>query len=292
MRICLAVVSLVVVPSLAHADVNADVTQAVTAFVDGVAKNKAPAVELFITPGYGERDDSFVYEAVPKDISDARGVIASSKVVASQIEVSKSGKSAWLAGEIAGHVERQGKAKAEPIRVSAFLIKDDHGWHVQATHWSTGEPDRPSNMCGNREEWSLHSSVPKEAQAAVKSVYDGLAGEYTVEHGASINPAKFGKLLSDDSKAYVIGSAPKEVIAGGAKIKSVLKKWEITAYAANGAMPARAGVGPDGEMMWLAMGVIAPPGLCTTYRSFFVLAKESAGWRIVHQHYSEATNPY
>jgi ketosteroid isomerase-like protein len=175
--------------------------------------------------------------------------------------------------------------------VSAFLFKDDKGWHVQATHWSTGEPDRKTEMCGDLQEWRLDPRIGPGAKDAVKAVYDALEGDWMMEGG--VKTEGFAKLLSADKNAFVIGSAPKETFAGGAKIKGIFKKWMIsTTVPENDEYLARAAVGPDGEMMWIAMGVTAPPQLCTTYRTLFVLAKESGGWRIVHQHYSRATNPY
>lgn len=70
------------------------------------------------------------------------------------------------------------------------------------------------------------------------------------------------------------------------------KKWEISVSHSEGEpLPARAGIGSDGEMMWVVMGAIAPPRLCTTYRTLFVLAKEPNGWRIVHHHYSQGIDP-
>jgi len=279
----------------AHADASADVTQAFADFITAIAKNKAPAVDLFISPGRGDQtgeDDRF-HTAVPADLSDTRAIIASPKLKTAKVVVSKSGKSAWIAGEVPGSVKRNGKQTAEPIRVSAFLVKSDAGWKVQATHWSTGEPDQPTEMCGSREDWMPVASIPKDAQTIVDSVFDGLSSEYVMNKGPTFDTSKFLKILSDDPNAYVIGSAPKEIFAGGAKIKSVFKKWEISAVTDSGGKhPARAAIGPDGEMMWIAMGVIAPAGLCVSYRTLLVLAKEKAGWRIVHQHYSQPASSF
>jgi len=290
-----AIVVVLFAAGVAHADSNADVTKAFGAFIDGVATGK-PAltgVDVFITPEHDETDDNGVAVAVSSDLSGMKAMIASSKLKVTKVSVAKGGKSAWIAGEIGGKLERKGKKKNEPIRVSAFVINDDKGWHVKATHWSTGEPDEKTDMCGMLEPWRVSPNIPKDTEATVKAVFASLEGDWAQEGGVKMNPAKFAKLLSDDKNALAIGSAPKESFAGGAKIKSVFKKWQISASGPDeGKYNARAAIGPDGEMMFIAMSVTAPPQLCTAYRTLFVLAKESGGWRIVHHHYSQPTNPY
>ncbi|HUQ03764.1 MAG TPA: nuclear transport factor 2 family protein [Kofleriaceae bacterium] len=291
-RIVLAL-ALLLAPSVALADDGADVGKAFTSFVDGVARGQPGAttgVDLFITPGDGDVEDGFV-QPVTADLAETRGMIAGGKLKVNKVVVSKSARSAWIAGEVPGAVKRKGKVKKEPVRVSAFLFKDDKGWHVQATHWSTGEPDRKTDMCGDLEEWRLEPRIAPAAKETVKAVFGALEGDALMEGG--VTTGGFAALLSADKNAYVIGSAPKETFVGGAKIKSVFKKWKISAYSPeDDAYLARATVGPDGEMMWVALSVIAPPQLCTSYRTLFVLAREAAGWRIVHQHYSSATNPF
>ena len=47
------------------------------------------------------------------------------------------------------------------------------------------------------------------------------------------------------------------------------------------------GITPDGNLLWMTAATMVP-SMCTSYRTLLVLAKEPAGWRIVHQHYSEA----
>src|SRR5262249_18527616 len=81
---------------IAHADASAEVTQAFAAFIDGVATNKAPAVDLLITTDSGEKTgkDQQYFAAVPKDLGDARAAIASAKLKAAKVVVSKGGKSA------------------------------------------------------------------------------------------------------------------------------------------------------------------------------------------------------
>ncbi len=286
----LAVLTLALLVSTAHADSKADVTQAFASFIDAVATKKPAPVELFIVPGTDNEDDNNpeFHLPVPADLADTRAVIASTKLKTAKLVVSPSGKSAWIAGEIAGRIERAGKQKNEPIRVSAFLAKDDKGWHVIATHWSTGEPDVKSEYCGMREPWKPVVNVPKAAAPIVKLVFEALdTVDFKPGEGPVYDTSKFGKILSDDKSAYAIGSAPKEVFTG-AKIKAVFKKWEIQAESGDpGTYPARAGLGPDGAMAWIAMGVASPDALCTSYRTFMVLAKEASGWKIVHQHYSQ-----
>ncbi len=164
------------------------------------------------------------------------------------------------------------------MRVSAFLVLAANGWQVTATHWSVAVPNRVVEMCGAvMNEWNVKPSVPKDLEAPVRSVLEALRDN------------RFVKVLSDDKNALVIGSAPDELFTGGASIKSIFKKWSIGAYslAPVDELPARAGSGPDGELMWIALAVAAPAQLCTTYRTLLVLQNEKAGWRIVQQHYSE-----
>jgi hypothetical protein len=105
----------------------------------------------------------------------------------------------------------------------------------------------------------------------------------------SQQPATFLALLSDDKRAQVFGSAPKETFVGGKKIKGVFKRWtvELTCWDRDDPkLPARAGATPDGELMWMAVGV-AYYRPCTSYRTMLVMTKEKGAWKIVHQHYSE-----
>ena len=281
----LAVLTLALLVSTAHADSKADVTQAFATFIDAVATKKPSPVELFIVPGYDDQDGQFRLP-VPADLADTRAVIASAKLKTTKVAVSPSGKSAWIAGEIAGRID--GTKKTEPIRVSAFLAKDDKGWHVIATHWSMGVPDSKVEGCGMVDPYELVPSVPKNAAPLVKQVFDALEPvDFKPGVGPIYDTSKFGKLLSDDKNAYAIGSAPKELFAG-ARIKAVFKKWKIqpeTGEAGND--PVRAGLGPDGEMAWIAFGMRGPDELCVSYRTLMVLAKEASGWKVVHQHYSQ-----
>ncbi|NVB82763.1 MAG: hypothetical protein HOV81_30580, partial [Kofleriaceae bacterium] len=72
MKRSLALVAFLLLPStLAHADAKADVTKAFASFVDAIATNKTPSVELFIAPASDERVDDAVGGArkpVPEDL--------------------------------------------------------------------------------------------------------------------------------------------------------------------------------------------------------------------------------
>jgi len=294
MRQLLVVLVVVGLAGTAHADANADVTKAFTTFIEGVAAKKAAmkGVDTFIPPGSDETsDEDGTVLPVPSDVDDVGSTIASPKLKVTKVMVSKSGKSAWLAGELPGSILRKKKIKKEPLRVSGFLANDGKAWQVTAIHFSTGEPDRKTDMCGARDDWRPKPSIPKALQPTVKDIMTALEGDYLSEGGVKTD--KFVKLLSDDKNAVLIGSAPKEVFTGGAKIKGMFKKWKISSQSADGdTIYARGAQGPDGEMMWISTGIVAPVEFCTSYRTLFVLAKESAGWRIVHQHYSSSTNPY
>ncbi len=260
----IALLALLLAPSIAAADTTAAVTKAFTAFVDAVAASQPVprSIDTFITPYH---DD----DPVPKDLARVRALLGKAKVKVTSVVASKTGKSAWLVADISGK---------DTLRASAFLVLTSDGWQVTATHWSVAVPNRVVEMCGAvMNEWTIKPSVPKDLEAPVRSVVEALR-----DHS-------FVKVLSDDKHALVIGSAPDEVFTGGSSIKSIFKKWAIGAYSLTPGdeLGARAGTGPDGELMWIALAVDAPAQLCTTYRTLLVLQKEKAGWRIVQQHYSE-----
>jgi ketosteroid isomerase-like protein len=253
------------------------VTAAFTAFVDGVAAGKpVPAnVELFLPPG---NDDG---EPRPSDLAPTRKLLDKPKVKVLAAVVAPAGTSAWVAAEITAKVPRSGKIKKESLRASALLVKEGGAWSVRATHWSGGVKNVVDAGCGALDfEWMFEGDVPAKVEAPVKAVLAAFEDP---------DARSLVALLSDDKRAYVIGSAPGEKIVGGPKIKSVFKKWNVNLLYWDkdaGKLPSRAGLSPDGELMWMTAATMVSK-LCTSYRSFFVLAKEPGGWRIVHQHYSE-----
>ena len=258
----------------ARAGADADVTRAFTAFVDGVAAGKPepPGLEAFLTP----TDDDLV-QGGPA----LRAMLKAPKVKVLQVVVSKGGTSAWLAAEIPAQVPVAGKKpRADTLRATAFLTFDGASWTVRSAHWSLAVKNAVPEMCGAIDEWRVEPDVPAALLPAVKKVLEVLDED---------KPASFVGLLSDDKRALVFGSAPRETFVGGAKIKGVFKKWSVSLPywdRDDPALPAAAGVGPDGELAWIDTGV-AYFKLCATYRTTFVLAREKAGWKIVHQHYSE-----
>jgi len=262
---------LVVLAGTARADVSADVTKSVAALVDGVSTGKPDlaGVELFITPG--GRDPLPDHDA----LVDLQKLVGKGKLGNVTVVATKSG--AWLYGELA--------TKPDPIRITAVLALDGKAWKVRATHWSIATPNRPIPGCGMlSDEWYLAPSVAKALEAPVKAIFDALSGN-TIAN----NTGAFAKLMSDDKAALAIGTAPKERFEGGAKIKSLFAKWTLLDPARDpenhDPLPARANLA--GDLAWIMMPVGAPSQMCTTYRALFVLAKEPAGWRIVHQHYAE-----
>lgn len=259
----------------ARADAGADVTKAFTAFVDGVAAGKPePAgLEYFLYPSEEEGT---------KDATALKAMLSAPKVKVLQVMVSPGGKSAWVAAEIPAKVALGGgKPKADTLRATAFLVHDGVGWQIRATHWSLPVKNAKPEACGAlTREWQAEADVPATLMPAVRKLLETL-DENT--------PASFGALLSDDKRSLVFGSAPKETFVGAAKIKGVFKKWSVglTYWDKDDpALPATAGVGPDGELSWVVVGV-AYFKLCTSYRTMFVMAQEKGAWKIVHQHYSE-----
>jgi len=282
-----ALLVLMFAATAAHADPAADATKAFTAFVDGVAAGKAsPGLELFITPF---RDN----DPVPKDLAPVKKLLDKPKVKVGKVVVSKGGKSAWLVADIPARVPRKGKVKTEALRASAVLALDGDAWRVRATEWSATVPNHPTDMCGALDsEWHFTPSVPAELVAPVKAVADALEAMPAMDGmpetlGGKREP--FLALLSDDANALLLGSAAGERFTGGAAIKKLFKKWTVT-YSGDvndtRVLAARAGAGPDGTQLWLYTTTRSHEQ-CAEYRTLLVLAKEPAGWRIVHHHYSE-----
>jgi len=269
--------------TVAHADPKADVTAAFTQFVDGVAAGTTPKdLEAFVGP-------TFSNSAVP-GLDPIREVVPSPKVSGVKVVVSAGGKSAWVIAEITAKVPRRDPktykdvVKDEKLRASAFLASaDGASWHVVAAHWSAGVPNVKTEMCGDLTYWwRLKPAVSTAAAPVVKPIIDAFPGM-----GQPLGDG-FAALMSDAKTAVVIGSAPKEKWTS-AKAKKLFKKLVLSIATDDDSHdPAvRAGLGPDGEMAWMVAAVHSPDEYCTMYRALFVLAKEKAGWRIVHQHYSE-----
>lgn len=276
MRTLLVVVAVVVLSGPARADVAGNVRTAFTAFVNDVAKQQPGKLELFIAP---KLEDS---AAVPASLAATAAMVPRPVVKIVAQVVSPGGKSAWVAAEIKAKVPRKGKPKDESLRASAFLVLDGTTWRVTAAHWSASVPNQRHQMCGMMDyEWQLTPAVPKALAPAVKPLLASLEGDDV--------KSTFPPMLSDDKRAMAFGSGPGEKFVGGAKIKGLFKKWEISLLGDSDAseLPARAGIAPDGELMWVVAGVSSDMVLCTMYRTLFVLAKEKAGWRVVHHHYSE-----
>ena len=282
MRTSLVVVLVMVVVGVgaapAVAGVDADVTKAFTGFVTRVAAGKPlpPGLEVFITP--------FDDEGVPADLAPLAAMLPAPKVKVLQVMASKSGRSAWIAAEVTAQVTVAGKKpRADAIRSSAFLAFDGAAWTVRAVHWSIAVKNVKPEMCGDLGLGWQTPDVSAALAPAVKTVLEVLDQD---------SPPAFAALLSDDKRSLVFGSAPRETFAGGARIKGVFKKWSVSLPnwdRDDPALPATAGLGPDGELGWMATRV-AYFRLCTSYRTLFVLAKEKGAWKIVHQHYSEPTD--
>jgi len=269
---------------VAQADPAGDATKAFTAFVQATAAGTAtPGLALFITPFAGD-------QPVPADLGPVKQLLDKPRVKVTHVAVSKGGKSAWLVGEITAKVPRNGKRKTEALRASALLGREGSDWRVTATQWSATTPNERTDRCGMMAtEWELPGDVPKELVAPVTDVIAAFHAMPAIEDspfGGDRGPLT--KLVADDPGALVLGSAPGERFVGGKAIKALFQKWNVTAGIAGDdgkGLAARAGAGPDGELMWM-YSATALHAQCTEYRTFAVLAKQAAGWRIVHQHYA------
>ncbi|MEO7731850.1 MAG: hypothetical protein ABIY55_12815 [Kofleriaceae bacterium] len=280
----LVLLLLLVTVRVARADPAGDATKAFTAFVDATAAGTAtPGLALFITPFPGD-------QPVPADLGPVKQLLDKPKVKVSHVAVSRGGTSAWLVGEITAKVPRNGKRKAEALRASALLALERGGWRVKATQWSATTPNERTDRCGMMAtEWELTGDVPKELVAPVTDVIAAFHAMPAIEDSPfGGDRAPLTKLIADDPGAVVIGSAPGERFVGGKAIKALFQKWNVAAGISGDegkGLPARAGAGPDGELMWMAFAT-SLHAQCTEYRTFAVLAKQAAGWRLVHQHYA------
>ena len=250
----LAVVS---AASVARASPQSDVTRTFQAFVDSAGNADTAALELFIPPQGDSPDEHFEWPALPKDRGEARGYLDKPKIVIEKLAISRSGTSAWLAAEI--------QNASKPLRASAFPVKDDKGWHITAAHWSrAATPAKPAQCKSLAFEWRPHAQVPEAAREPVIAVLKTLGHDFT-------------KVM-----------APGGVIFGVGTARPDFARWKVTGpwHEAGQDLSARANIAPDGQLAWMALEVGGPPELCTDFRTFYVVAKDKAGWRVVHQHYS------
>jgi ketosteroid isomerase-like protein len=285
------------VESVAHASPQSDVTRTFQAFVDAAGNSEPAALELFIPPQGDSPDEHFEWAPLPKDRGEARGYLEQPKVVVKKLAISPSGTSAWLAADIknasradttsvgradttnagradttnAGRADTKNaggadtKSAGKPLRASAFLVKDDKGWHVTAAAWSrAATPAKPAQCKSLAFEWRPKAQVPAAAREPVLAVL---------------------KLLGHD---FTKAMAPGGVIFGVGAAQPDFGKWKITGpwHEAGNELSARANIAPDGQLAWMAVEVGGPAEQCTDYRAFYVVAKDKGAWRIVHQHYS------
>jgi hypothetical protein len=250
---------------VAHASPSGDVTKAFQSFVD-TAGTAEPKLEVFIPP-QGDSPEDHAWPVLPKDKGEVRGYLDHPKVAIRKLVVSKSGVSAWLAADITN-------AKLAPLRASAVLVKEATAWHVVATAWSRATAPPAVQTCKVMQfEWRPEAQVPAEARPAVLAVMKAL------------NPsATFTDAMTDSGNAVMFG--PSATTVGGTAIKNVFKKWKVTGpwHEPGKELSARAGLA--GDLAWVVMEIGGPPDQCTDFRTFFVLAPDDGGWKLVHQHYS------
>jgi ketosteroid isomerase-like protein len=276
MRMWIGTVGLLVAASTARAEPRADVAKVFTAFVDSLSTDK-PAVDgidVVLTPYGGEDED------VTVPIDELKHLVDHPALKILRVEISRSGKSAWIAAEVATPFHLGDKLVPTKLRASAFLALDGSAWKVRAAEISAPKPEHRDPTCGATDfYWKPKPNVPTAAAPVVKVMTEALD-----DYG---HRAAFVGVLSDDPTSLVFGSAPDEQYSGGRAIKAVFRKWAIHLdYHGNDPVPARAGLGPDGELAWVVLAISSPPELCTGYRALFVVAKEAGGWRVVHQHYA------
>lgn len=258
---------LVVMCRIAGATPAADVTKAFQGFVDS-AGTAEPMLEVFIPP-QGDSPEDGAWPVLPKDKGEVRGYLDHPRVAVRTLVVTRSGNAAWLAAEIRN-------AKLAPLRASAVLVKEGTTWHVVATAWSRATVPPTVPTCKVMQfEWRPRAKVAAEARPAVIAVMKAL------------NPsADFTSVMTGSGRAVLF--SPAATTVGGAAIKRVFKTWKVTApwHEPGKELSARAGVVPGGELAWMVLEVGSPPAQCTDFRSFFVLAPEASGYKLVHQHYS------
>jgi len=243
--------------SVAQASPAAEIGKTFQSFVDAGGNSEPTALELFIPPQGDSPDEHSQWPVLPKDRGEARGYLDHPRVVVKKIVVSPSGASAWLAAHI--------KNAKTPLRASAFLLKDAKGWHVTAAHWSRAQtPVKPAACKSLAFEWRPKASVPEAAREPVLAVMKTLGHSFPTV------------------------MAPSGVVWGPGAAAPDFAHWKVTGpwHEAGKDLSAVANIAPDGQLAWMALEVGGPTELCTDYRAFYIVAKDKAGWRVVHQHYS------
>ncbi len=268
------VLAAVAIASPARADTKADVTAAFTAFVNAYAADNPQLgkIELLMET-QGADEESL---PVPAKITQGLQQPKVQKVV--RVVVSGSGKSAWVAAELAARAQAVDKWKPETVRASAVLVLDGKAWRVAAADFSVAMVERPAPPgCGNASnQWEAPQKTPKALEPLVRQTMNAVG-----------DAKQFAAAMSDSKDALLYGTSPGETFSGGAAIRKIFQKWHVSAWTPADEPPhAVAGTSSDGELVWLAVPIMAPIQMCSMYRGFFVLAKEGNAWKIVHQHYS------
>jgi hypothetical protein len=132
-----AVLAVISVATLAHADPRADAGKALQAFVDAAAaKNLPEEVDAFITPGHDAENEI-------GDLDALATIVAKPTLKILSTHLARSGTAAWIVGEIGGasYVAHIGDKPSTTLRASAFLTLDGGVWHVRAAHWSGEKRD-------------------------------------------------------------------------------------------------------------------------------------------------------
>lgn len=202
-----------------------------------------------------------------------------------QIGISPDGRAAWVADELDFTLEMGGQAVTTSFRLTQVIAERDGAWWVLAQHWSIGVPNETAFAIAARGKWPPLGELP----ARVAPGAEPLVAR--VQRGAD-DAMVWVNDISDREDVFVFGTAPEEVVMGGARTRELfgaqIRQYGVT-IAPRGDVSA--GLAPNGLVGWVFANLdfsVTFEGQTITqpYRSLTVHLNEGGAWRIVQAHFS------
>lgn len=210
---------------------------------------------------YGSRTDAMVAATDGFEIAE-RHRVRSRKLVAA---ASPTATSAWFAGQV--DIDRK------HYTLSAVLTQVDEIWYVVAADLGA---------LGGAHADSL---PPLPGGAA-----DGTDDVVTLVREGAADPAKFLDQLAGGREPVVIGPRRRDYARGARSIKHHWKRRKIAKHPLALQGDPRAGITPDGSMVWVAGNAQADGK--TPVRIFWIYqraADDPAGWKLVLMQWATPT---
>jgi hypothetical protein len=187
------------------------------------------------------------------------------------VVVSPGGHSAWASDTL--------DVEGVTVALSAVLVESDGLWTVEAVHVGRvlGEAQRGDAAKARGE---VPAAAPSGTAEAVKLYKAGLAA-----------PASFADQLGTGADVLWLGVGPKDSIRGTKAIKKAWKKRLATPPRLALVGNLRAGVTPDGALVWIFadLDVTAEGAAKQPLRELAIYARDGArAWKLVALHDSLA----